>query len=151
MASQITSLTIVYPTVYSRRGSKKTSNIRVTKLCEGNSPVTGEFPAQRPVTRSFDAFSDHRLNGRLSKQSRGWWLRRHRTHYDVTVMLSRFVATHPYEAGFWPQFRVIIIGIKASTLHLRCTLSDDITSLFWNRWQLSQFSNIWMLDWYSIW
>ena len=25
-------------------------------LCEGNSPVTGEFPSQRPVTRSFDAF-----------------------------------------------------------------------------------------------
>ena len=24
----------------------------------GNSPVTGEFPAQRPVTRSFDIFFD---------------------------------------------------------------------------------------------
>ena len=23
-------------------------------LCVGNSPVAGEFPAQRPVTRSFD-------------------------------------------------------------------------------------------------
>ena len=23
-------------------------------LCVGNSPVTGEFPSQRPVTRSFD-------------------------------------------------------------------------------------------------
>ena len=31
--------------------------------------VTGEFPAQRPVTRSFDAFFDLRLNKRLSKQS----------------------------------------------------------------------------------
>ena len=29
-----------------RRRSKKTSNIRVTGLCVGNSPVTGEFPAQ---------------------------------------------------------------------------------------------------------
>ena len=35
-------------------------------LC-GNSPVTGEFPAQRPVTRSFDVFFDLRLNKRLSK------------------------------------------------------------------------------------
>ena len=42
-------------------------------LCAGNSPVTGEFPAQRPVTRSFDAFFDLRLNKRLSKQSWGWW------------------------------------------------------------------------------
>ena len=39
----------------------------------GNSPITGEFPAQRPVTRSFDVFFDMRLDERLSKQSRGWW------------------------------------------------------------------------------
>ena len=30
-----------------RRRSKKTSKLRVTGLCEVNSPVTGEFPAQR--------------------------------------------------------------------------------------------------------
>ena len=39
----------------------------------GNSPVPGEFPAQRPVTRSFDVIFDLRLNKRLRKQSRGWW------------------------------------------------------------------------------
>ena len=38
----------------------------------GNSLVTGEFPAQRQVTRSFDVFFDLRLNKRLSKQSWGW-------------------------------------------------------------------------------
>ena len=38
----------------------------------GNSPVTGEFPAQRPVTQSFGVFFDLRLNKRLSKQSWGW-------------------------------------------------------------------------------
>ena len=42
-------------------------------LCAGNSPVYGEFPAQRPVTRSFDDFFDLRLNKRLSKQSWCWW------------------------------------------------------------------------------
>ena len=53
-------------------------------LCAGNSPVTVEFPAQRPVTRSFGVFfdlrlnkrlskQDLRLNKRLSKQSWGWW------------------------------------------------------------------------------
>ena len=42
-------------------------------ICAGNSPVTGEFPSQRPVTRSFDVFFDLRLNKRLSKQSRSWW------------------------------------------------------------------------------
>ena len=35
--------------------------------------VPGEFPAQRPVTRSFDVFFDLRLNKRLNKQSWGWW------------------------------------------------------------------------------
>ena len=38
-------------------------------ICAGNSPVSGEFPAQRPVTRSFDVSFDLRLNQRLSKQS----------------------------------------------------------------------------------
>ena len=42
-------------------------------ICAGNSPVPGEFPAHRPVTRSFDVFFDLRLNKRLSKQSWGWW------------------------------------------------------------------------------
>ena len=53
-------------------------------ICAGNSPVTGEFPAQRPVMRSFDVFFSLRLNERLRKQWWGWWfetpsrpLRRH--------------------------------------------------------------------------
>ena len=41
--------------------------------CAGNSPVPGEFPAQRSVTRSFDAFLHLRLNKGLSKRSWGWW------------------------------------------------------------------------------
>ena len=36
-------------------------------------PVPGEFPAQRPVTPSFDVFFDLRLNKRLIKRSWGWW------------------------------------------------------------------------------
>ena len=39
----------------------------------GNSLVTGEFPSQRPVTRSFDVSFDLRLNKRLSKQAWCWW------------------------------------------------------------------------------
>ena len=42
-------------------------------ICAGNSPVTGEFPTQRPVTRSFHVFFDLHLNQQLSKQSWGWW------------------------------------------------------------------------------
>ena len=38
-------------------------------FCVGNSPVPGEFPAQRPVTHGFDVFFDLRQNKQLSKQS----------------------------------------------------------------------------------
>ena len=42
-------------------------------ICAGNSLVTGEFAAHRPVTRSFDIFFDLCLKKRLSKQSWRWW------------------------------------------------------------------------------
>ena len=47
--------------------------VALLTICAGNSPVPGEFPAQRPVTRSFNVYFDLRLNKRLSKQSWGWW------------------------------------------------------------------------------
>ena len=64
-------------------------------ICARNSPVPGEFPTQRPVTRSFDVFSDLRLNIRVGKRSRGWWfetlsrsLWRHRNDITVSVPVS---------------------------------------------------------------
>ena len=42
-------------------------------FCVGKSPVTGEFPSQRPVTRSFDVFFDLCLSKWLTKQLWGWW------------------------------------------------------------------------------
>ena len=56
-------------------------------LCAGNSSVTFEFPAQRPMTRSFDVFFDLHPNKRLSKQSWGRWFDTHRAHYDIIVMI----------------------------------------------------------------
>ena len=55
-------------------------------LCVGKSPVTSEFPLQRPVTRSFDVFFGLRLNKGLSKQSKASGLRRHHAYYDVIVI-----------------------------------------------------------------
>ena len=52
-------------------------------ICEENSPVTCEFPAQRPVTRSFDVLFD--LHGWVNNDVAGD-LRRHRAHYDVTAV-----------------------------------------------------------------
>ena len=47
MVSHITDVSVVYSTDCSGVDQSKTSKLRVTGLCEGNSPVTGEFPAQR--------------------------------------------------------------------------------------------------------
>ena len=59
------------------RGHMTTSSngkiFRLTALWAGNSPVTVEFPTQRPVTRRFYVFFDLRLIQQLSKQSRRWW------------------------------------------------------------------------------
>ena len=70
---------IVYMSVKTRRlvsdmmTSSNGNIFRVTGVCAGNSPVTGEFPAQRPVTRSFDVSLVFALIKRLSKRSWGWW------------------------------------------------------------------------------
>ena len=65
-------------------------------ICAGNSPVPGEFPTQRPVTRSFDVYFDLPPNKRLSKQWRGWQfetlsppLWRHRNVNGVPVMAHK--------------------------------------------------------------
>ena len=57
MTSQISSLMIVYSTVYSGT-DEKTSKLRVTGLCGGNSPVTGEFPTQRTSYTEMLPFDD---------------------------------------------------------------------------------------------
>ena len=59
-----------------RLGMMTSSNgniFRVTGYLCGEFTGPRWFPAQRPVTRSFDVFFDLRLNKRLSKQSWGWW------------------------------------------------------------------------------
>ena len=76
---------------------------RVTGHLCGNSPVPGEFPAQRPVTRSFDVFFDLHLNKRLSKQSWGWWFEtlsrpfwRHRNVLSLSFHEFTYVAITPF-------------------------------------------------------
>ena len=53
--------------------SSNENMFRVTGPLCGEFTGPGVFPAQRPVTRSFDVFFDLRLNKRLSKQPWGWW------------------------------------------------------------------------------
>ena len=101
-------------------------------ICAGNSPVPGEFPAQRPVTQSFDVFFDLRLNKRLSKQSWGWWfetlscpLWRH--HNDLSIFQQRLHAVaeiYPYFHLFWLQNYMSLPIISCpSVAHFTCEFS----------------------------
>ena len=47
--------------------------VALLAMFAGNSPVTGEFPAQRPARQSFDIFFDLCLSKRLNEQSWSWW------------------------------------------------------------------------------
>ena len=70
---------------------------RVLALCEGNPPVAGVFPSQRPVTRSIGVFFDVRLNKRLSKQSGSRWFETSWCsiwrHYDDSNLIYRHSRT----------------------------------------------------------
>ena len=86
---------------------------RVTDHLCGQFTGPGEFPAQRPVTRSFDVFFDLRLNKRLSKQSWGWW----------TEKLSRPLWRHCNVLRQWqqcPPMTCIINGVSSNLLCVKC-------------------------------
>ena len=90
-------------------------------ICAGNSSVNGEFPAQMPVTRSFDVFFALRLNIRLSKQWCAWWFE----------MPSRSLWRHCKAHDFGMNFLV-----------LRPTLYGRIRSM---SWLVMTFKDKWVL------
>ena len=76
--------------------------VTLLAICAGNSPVTGEFPSQSPVTRSFDVFFDLRLNNWMSKQWWGWW-------FETP---SRPLWRHFNETWWWLQDRLSMIWLS---------------------------------------
>ena len=94
-------------------------------ICAGNSPFTGEFPAQRPVTRSFDVFFDLRLNKQLNKQSWGWWFETLSSslwrHCNVSARFGCFVAV---KSSFLVISRETFTFIFRVVLELRQLLYD---------------------------
>ena len=121
-------------------------------FCAGNSTVTGEFPAQRPVKRSFDVFFDLHLNKRMSKQWWGWWfempscpLWRHCNALFHCGQVSQFWVTHGPEPWFnikmtSYQYRKSHCGdktiLRPSYLHNGISYTGKRTSLYWIRAQV---------------
>ena len=126
-------------------------------ICAGNSPVTGEFPAQRPEARSFDVFIDLRPNKRLSKQSWGWWfetplrpLNRHSNGLtcrcetsggltDATYLSHGFGSLLSSSSSFIVQNSKITKGIQASTKYI-----SKITAVLNNFNSLRNINSLWL-------
>ena len=128
-------------------------------LCAGNSPVTGDFPSQRSVMRSFDVFFDRRLNKRLCKQSiRRWfetpmrspWSQCNGSLGDVASFWSYHHKTHLADRSLenprnCPEMNARRL-FKLSMIHQ--TLAKWIS---WCRWALSHYLNqyqshyVWLL------
>ena len=108
--------------------------------------VTGPLCEQRPVTRSFDVFFDLRLNKRSSKHRDGGDLRRHRVHYDVTVMFMTWRCAQSQGAPYCLRlawFRAVI-----SPEHQHCSTGDitvlckavSIDTADWDRYKMATIS-----------
>ena len=102
-------------------------------ICAGNSPATGEFLRQRPVTRGFDVFFDLRLNKRWGKQWRGWWFQTPSRpiwcHCNVFRMWCRDVFYDVIEPYIWMRlsrwcpskwFILYLDGPMCLMIHIPC-------------------------------
>ena len=90
-ASQITGVSMVCSTVCSD-ADKKTSKLRVTGLCEGNSPVTGEFPSQRASNAENVSI---------------WWRRHVQTRRTILLVVIPFHFVPITFSGIWIKFQRI--------------------------------------------
>ena len=138
IASQITSLTMVYSTVYSTSRSKKTSKLCVTGLCEGNSPMTGEFPAQMASNAENISvwWCHHGVDLPTIGTEFDWGGRASPTSSKKTVRASSTVTlrdiynTRSFKKSKWTQSRVV----------LRFDICSDQCS--WYRTNAAAFSRI---------
>ena len=120
------------------RRSKKTSKLRVTGLCAGNSPGPVNSPHKGPVTRKMFPFDDviMRLNINIIKPCEAsplttvhpfWWMP---LITAKTLMLRVTVIIPPYRVHYWAPYSQVEI-IRLLMLHSRghspdCRRLNDI-------------------------
>ena len=116
-------------------------------ICAGNSPVTGEFHAHRPVTRSFEiSVICTWINNWVNNREAGD-LRRHRAHYDVILMIQNhphnvWIGLHLFNDDIRPsklhpcrrwEFEVLPCAIKHNYVHCK-NRGVSISAVSWNGW-----------------
>ena len=139
---------------------------RVTGPLCGEFTGPGEFPTQRPVTRSFDVFFDLRLNKPLSKQPWGWWfetlsrsLWRHRNGTDKFGFgmdpVACFLRFYLYIQASYRMLPVIYLeknDREILRVHVTICFTNSVMSTqgtVWSEpWMCEyQLSALFMLDW----
>ena len=106
-------------------------------LCAGNSPVPGEFPAEGQWRGAlmFSLICTW-INGSINNREAGG-LRRHRTHYDVAVMIADFMSAPS-------QWETVLLCNDVS--HWLGTSLESALQLY----KSIQYRNLWFtLSWQS--
>ena len=114
--------------------SSNRKKFHVTGPYAGNSPVTGRFPSQRPVMRSFDVFFDLRQNKRLSKHSKRRWFDTPSRSLWRLLKCEPFLAHNPCAPSIMTMSFCILMTLYPSTFQSRnhifllpdCLIFDDI-------------------------
>ena len=113
-------------------------------LCAGNSPVTGEFPSQRPVMQSFDVLYNLRLNKQLSKQWWSWWFEMpsrslwchsnyHMWNYGKMLLLRLFSSRPVDESASHDQ-----VAHKIGYFYISLLFQSGRSQLFPSSWSQNQ-------------
>ena len=135
MTSQIADVLIVYSAVCSNR-SKKTSKLRVTGLCEGNSPVTGEFPAQRASNaENVSIWWRHHANCRYHKvalhiRTSPWYSSNNSKVSVVTVKSSQDITTPNSTKIQFSVFEILAIHSYRDFAHATTAVSSRYTQYY---------------------
>ena len=99
------------------RRSKKISKLRVTGLCAGNSPVTGEFPAQMASNAENVCI---------------WW-RHHATFYNLPVLEHPWISPKVRQLNYWefPRFDACLISCQVSKSAPQAIYNLSKVNFFW--------------------
>ena len=121
-----------------------------------SSPVTGEFPAQRPVTRSFDVFFDLRLCGLVINRKAATNTARHVPICETNCIYLLIVQSlMTLFINIWPSvvpYVSITLAHSNMSLFFQCTavldmiFVTDVKAPSWFGWDgLESIDNI--IDW----
>ena len=126
--SRVPNTVPIYTVFQSMMTSSNGNIFRITGPLCGEFTGPGEFPARRPMTRSFDVFFDLRPNKRLSKQPWGWWFEtpswsslRHCNEYNDSYDKDKTVSWTSYISG-WNSYNCTTEASYSSDLRWRVTV-----------------------------